>query len=297
MTQQEQFAAKVQQLIAQSRALPPEAKAVVAELLNEARKRIIAEIADLDPSSFLYAQRTALKNSIDRSMEQFRAQATQQVEQLEEKSFQQTLGTASSPLAAAGYDVAALGQVSRSALTIVQGYTADLITGISRKAAADINAAIARAFLGGQSTSDIIAQIGRALGGGKFDGLFGPIGERATTIAVNEVLRVQSLAGQARLEQMAERHPDLQKKWVHLPAAKVPRIMHIAASGQTVPVDKPFVVAGEELMFPRDPNGSPENTINCHCVSVPAFERQDLVPTQDDRDLLRRLGISVSRAA
>jgi len=35
-----------------------------------------------------------------------------------------------------------------------------------------------------------------------------------------------------------------------------------------VAVDEPFTVGGEELMYPGDPAGSPENVINCHCVQI-----------------------------
>ena len=33
-----------------------------------------------------------------------------------------------------------------------------------------------------------------------------------------------------------------------------------------IAMDKPFLVGGEELAFPGDPDGSPENVINCRCV-------------------------------
>lgn len=36
-----------------------------------------------------------------------------------------------------------------------------------------------------------------------------------------------------------------------------------------IPVDEPFIVAGEELMYPGDASGSARNVINCHCVSIP----------------------------
>lgn len=35
-----------------------------------------------------------------------------------------------------------------------------------------------------------------------------------------------------------------------------------------IPLDEPFVVGGERLMYPGDPAGSPANTINCHCVQL-----------------------------
>lgn len=35
-----------------------------------------------------------------------------------------------------------------------------------------------------------------------------------------------------------------------------------------IPLDEPFIVGGESLMYPGDPSGSPRNTINCHCVQI-----------------------------
>jgi Phage Mu protein F like protein len=46
------------------------------------------------------------------------------------------------------------------------------------------------------------------------------------------------------------------------------RDAHDAADGQTVPIDQPFLVGGESLMFPGDPRGSPENVINCRCTPL-----------------------------
>ena len=35
-----------------------------------------------------------------------------------------------------------------------------------------------------------------------------------------------------------------------------------------IPLDEPFIVNGEELMYPGDENGSAENVINCHCIQI-----------------------------
>ena len=40
---------------------------------------------------------------------------------------------------------------------------------------------------------------------------------------------------------------------------------HVAAGGQKVAVDDPYIVGGEELMFPGDPSASAEQIINCRC--------------------------------
>jgi len=41
-----------------------------------------------------------------------------------------------------------------------------------------------------------------------------------------------------------------------------------------IPIDEPFEVGGEELMYPGDPAGSPENVINCQCIQL-AADKQD----------------------
>lgn len=44
---------------------------------------------------------------------------------------------------------------------------------------------------------------------------------------------------------------------------------HEEANGQKVGTDEPFIVMDEELMFPGDESGSPENIINCACTMIP----------------------------
>jgi hypothetical protein len=296
---QTQFASKVAELIKQSKALAPAARKNVIEMLDAARKQILGQIASLDPSSFSALQLNALKHSIDRVMDEFRQQATNAIQGLEEAAFSTGAATVAQPLAAIGLDSGVLGiaQVSRTTLSIAQSYTADLIGGLAKDSAARLNASIQRAFLGGQQITDIIQQIGKALNHGEgFTGFFGPIGKRATAISINEVLRVHSIAAQARLEDAAQRHPDLEKEWDHINVAKVPRVTHLAADGQVRKVDEAFLVGGEQLMYPRDPNGSAENTIGCHCMMKPRFPASALKATSADRDLLGSLGISVSAA-
>jgi uncharacterized protein with gpF-like domain len=283
----QQFAAKVNELIRQSRSLTPLARKQIVDLLEEAKKRILGEIATLDPKSFTVAQRTVIKNQIDTILGQFRAKATVKVNALQEDAAKNGIAIVDAPLATAGVEYS-LGRISQSTLAIAQGYTADLITGLSTQAAAQVNAALARAFLGGQNISDIIAQVAKALGESS------PIADRAITVANNEILRMQSIATQARMEDLAGRNPGLKKQWMHINAARVPRVSHIIADGQVQDVDKPFTVEGEDLMYPRDPNGSPGNTINCHCLTRPYLSDEALKSTDFHKGILDSLGISVN---
>lgn len=46
------------------------------------------------------------------------------------------------------------------------------------------------------------------------------------------------------------------------------RDTHVEANGQTVPIDQPFSVGDDSLMYPGDPAGSDAEVINCRCTIV-----------------------------
>lgn len=60
--------------------------------------------------------------------------------------------------------------------------------------------------------------------------------------------------------------PGAVKRW-HARHDDATRPAHAEADTEEleVPVGQPFIVGGEPLMFPGDPNGSPGNTISCRC--------------------------------
>jgi hypothetical protein len=97
---------------------------------------------------------------------------------------------------------------------------------------------------------------------------FGEMAEgRAKTVASTEVAAAYGFArNKALIESGATR-----KQWL---TSRLPNVRpaHRAAEGQVVPANKPFRVGGEDLMYPSDQNGSPGNTVNCHCISIPVME-------------------------
>ena len=58
----------------------------------------------------------------------------------------------------------------------------------------------------------------------------------------------------------------IEKEWVAILDSKT-RSQHANADGQRVTLDSNFIVGGESLKFPRDPNGSVGNIINCRCIA------------------------------
>lgn len=80
--------------------------------------------------------------------------------------------------------------------------------------------------------------------------------ERAASAAAHQVALAAAAAG-----------PGVSKEWVTCGDDRV-RPDHADADGQAVMVDQPFIVGGEELMYPGDPVGSAAQTAQCRCTVV-----------------------------
>lgn len=85
-----------------------------------------------------------------------------------------------------------------------------------------------------------------------------------TRIARTQTTRIESLAKLESAEIGEKLGYTMIKEWVCVKDKKT-RHSHQVANGQQVKVGEPFKVDGEELMYPGDANGSPENVINCRC--------------------------------
>jgi hypothetical protein len=90
---------------------------------------------------------------------------------------------------------------------------------------------------------------------------------RAETIAETETLAAYNYAS----NKAAQAAGIAFKQWIH-GGSQVPRPDHIAIDGMIVPFEEAFPVGSPPLMYPHDPNGSPEDVINCSCFSIPATE-------------------------
>ena len=86
---------------------------------------------------------------------------------------------------------------------------------------------------------------------------------RARRIAMTE-----TAAAYGKGRDVAMRDAGVQfKRWLTSGNDNV-RPAHFQANNQTVPITERFIVGGEKLQHPGDPDGSPGNVINCHCVSI-----------------------------
>lgn len=100
------------------------------------------------------------------------------------------------------------------------------------------------------------------------------ISGRAKMIALTETQSLAEKTKDAELEELNDAASDdgesthYARVWVAILDERT-RDWHADADGQVAEVGQPFVVDGESLDYPGDPNGSPENIINCRCTAVP----------------------------
>ena len=86
--------------------------------------------------------------------------------------------------------------------------------------------------------------------------------QRAALIARTEV---HSASNYGALKQAEDSGLEMQKEWLAARGSRT-RESHRKASGQVVGLNEPFIVGGERLMYPGDPDGSGAETINCRCT-------------------------------
>lgn len=96
---------------------------------------------------------------------------------------------------------------------------------------------------------------------------------RALTIAQMETQRASQLSASIEATEFVKNGVvnRVLKSW-NAVLDNVTRETHAEAESDygnnPIPIDEPFIVDGEELDYPGDESGSPENTINCRCSMV-----------------------------
>ena len=233
------------------------------------RKDIVSEIATA--KNFEAFRLPKLLKSVDRLAEDWAEKYGIETKDLLKRGFEVGVDKVDQPIRAAGIEIS-LPEPSLSILQASQRATVDLITDLGKDAAQNIKRQILLGANGGKTPFEVIEEVGRNLDD---PSVFGTIANRAEVITRTEIGRVQSIATQVRQEEAAKVVEGLKKQWW---ASFVGRQNHMAIHRQVREVDEPYDIpaAGrvpkEQLMFPKDPNGSAANTINCGCQSLPYKE-------------------------
>lgn len=207
---------------------------------------------------------TAQRAEIARVMEIYRAAVAQAMVTSADKVW---LGGIDSIAAQTG--VKLVGRIDPRALLATQHFMTRKIGEITQDTIQRINTALTQHLLGVRTMDQTLTEIQRLLGGA-------PRG-RAMTIAYTEIGRVYSASQYETMLQQAKLLPGLKKSWIHS-GKKHPRPGHVLCAEQTakepIPIEQPFEIVDlrtgevEQLRYPRDPNASAYNTINCGCMMV-----------------------------
>lgn len=278
------YARAVRTAVARIGALEDEALAAVRGLLEDVRGQVVERLvwaqakAEAGGSTFDLVRLGQLQDEIGALFGELRLRFPETARDLAEKVARLSAAVTEAPIAlAVGTDAASTGlgaglppfALSRSIASASALVQATLVTRVTNEARRAISGEIALAATGLKTPFEVIESVGQTLDD---PSIFGTIAARAETIVRTELGRVNSVAGQARMNEAAQVVHTLKKQWVHAGNPREPRTSHLAAHGQVVEVADDFTVGGERLQFPRDPKGSPGNTINCGCGSYPYLE-------------------------
>ncbi|MBF0416995.1 MAG: hypothetical protein HQL86_01945 [Magnetococcales bacterium] len=158
-------------------------------------------------------------------------------------------------------------------LVAIEGFLTHKMKDVSADMVKAINRELGLVVTGLQNQSDAATAIEKLLKvGGR---------RRALTVVRTEIGRAFSIAAQRRMEEkVAAGMTGLKKKWRR--SGKIhSRQAHDLADGQVVAVHESFKVGGESIRFPRDPNASPAQTINCGCAAIPHMDRWEMLHPGD----------------
>lgn len=241
----------------------------VLDLLTDAAAQIDQLLAR-QPTDWQQWALPQLKKQIEQEMAAFGAAAGQTLGAGAEASFEAGIRLVDQPVAAGNGAAepgivlqAHLPRLDRRQLMATQTFLTAKMADVSAATARRIDRELGLVVTGLATPSEAATAVQAALEGAPR--------QRALTITRTELGRAFSAAAQGRMTQATKSLPGLKKKWRR--SGKIQsRHTHDLADGQVVDVDKPFVIGGEEMMYPRDPAASASNTVNCGCMVIPHME-------------------------
>jgi hypothetical protein len=265
-------------------------------MLRETRAEIAAQMAMGGTAFDLYRQRQ-LMQSIERTVNELEGRLVGLTAETVTQANELGALSVTEPLRAIGLQTAYYRPSTRQAAMLVD-YSSDLIRNVSSEVIGKINTQIKLAALGTVDSGLVMKRITQILGvddGGRY--IVGGIALRSERILRTETMRVYNLAAASQGKATAEQLPGTLKRWMATGDSRT-RASHLAAHqryyNDPIPVAEPFIVGGEELDYPLDPSGSPENTINCRCRYILVHPEIGVIGTPQDsavtRETNRRAG-------
>ena len=255
MTNKEkQYNKKLQELIDGVGKLQDKEVAKVLAMLEQARLDVAARIASTEWDAYYIPQ---LRASVDRAIETFRQRYMGEQQGALNNMWNAGIDQVDSPLQYVGIRLAAP-EISRVALEIAQGYSADLVNGLSADALKQVNGNIISGIMGQKTPFDVMKEIGRSL---DEKSTFASIAHRAEAITRTEMAKVNTLSREARIQGTVANNPDLpwKKKWISSGKAR-PRPHHAALNGVMVDIAEKFPGG---IPYPHAPGLPAAEVVNC----------------------------------
>lgn len=116
-------------------------------------------------------------------------------------------------------------------------------------------------LINGDSIEEMVQKIER------HDYLDGRV-RRILRTEINRAINYGTIIGEQKFEYKTI------KRWTAVHDSRT-RHPHLLADGQTVQIDGTYLVGGEAMEFPGDPNASAANTVNCRCHSEIIAQRDE----------------------
>lgn len=268
-----QYAARILKQVKDSIAMEEETIRAAIAAIRSAQKEVAGIIAVTAPEKFKAFHAREIQAALEEPLRDLQDKLTKNLTGAQALAAERGIDDTQELLKMVGIDVPRA-FVSEEMAAITSQFSADLITNLTSNARGRINTILNTASITGEPTFEVIQKIGANL---TSPSVFKNIFTRAETIARTELNRVGAMVRQSQMSQAAQAVPKLRKYWMAIIDDRT-RPSHFDADNDynpeggtigPIPIDEPFVVGGEPLMFPRDPAGSAANTINCRCVSVP----------------------------
>ena len=285
-TDKQRYTAKLNELAARYGAMEDQTARAILRMLRETRAQINDQILQAGTPASQY-QLNTLRSSIERLIADFEQRAAAEVRRATADAYRFGGLSAVEPLQELGFQQAFYSP-SRAQVNILQGFSSDLITGITADLRRGVDRQVRLAALGQISPYEAMQAVTSEFGKrqvkqGKM--VVSGISAKAEMDIRTEMQRAFNLSNQSQMDDTATRIPGLLKRWIATGDGRTRRghlEAHIKYKDNPIPVSEPFEVklwrytkkggwrhvGTDRLMYPGDPLGSPGNVINCRCTQV-----------------------------
>lgn len=229
----------------------------VIALLLQAKLNIAAALAN-QPSDFQQWHLGQINIEIDRVLGVFQDKAGELVSNAVGAAWSGGISSIDKPLAAARFEVI-MPVLDTQQLLAMRTFMVDRIKDVGVQAAQKIKAEIGLALIGVQDIAQTITKVAEHLGE--------TAKSRAAFIVGDNLTRAWETASNKRALQADAAGVKMEKIWRR--SGKIhSRLAHDLADGTRLAIDKPFVINGHNMMYPKDPAAPIQESANCGCVAL-----------------------------